>query len=304
MVLLEIGGKTLLAQTTTPLQVNTELWFEVTKASQPPWLNIVPASRGMAGELLRLLAAESIFQGQSLENLQHLLAEKSLTPAVTNLLTQFQEQIAGLAVADEPAPEALIRMTSWLHKAAVPLPALPSASIDEFLTALRNLPPDSPLAGSKALASAERTAQMLTLMQGFNSSEGTSPPPFLIFPCFFTGDAGWGQWLFSLPEKKRPTNTSETCSIDMFLAMSNLGDVHVSLQLGAPVGKGILSLPTPEAVHHIDGLLADLTDRCKALGLPLDLSCRQATIPPLNTMKERLEQATGHKTLSLIDITA
>jgi|GEM_PF-2134006 len=143
-----------------------------------------------------------------------------------------------------------------------------------------------------------------------NTQAQTNPQAqnIFLFPCFFAGNSGWGEWLFSLDKgKEQELNTqSSEYGISFYLTMSRLGEMHLQLTGRGKALQGQFSLSSRAAAAHVNANLSQLLPALEQLFKPVTLSCRYETTNNLQRIKDDLTRKSGtsEEIFALVDLTA
>lgn len=293
-VLLDVEGKTLTAKSLVPLDKHTELWLEVTKGGSQPQLTTA-VTKGAIQDLLKFFIAGSSLptSGAKLPQLLTSLATY-LSPEVTLDILPMLAGLAGATSSDKPTPEAL--------KALVMLLAERSESKNELIDLLsRSNQQQKPLPSE--LLPLEKLAKSISIHQEINSQPPTpNNPNVFLFPCFFAGESGWGEWMFS-KETMEKENEKEQYTIAFFLEMSRLGPLSLQVALKDKTLQGTFTLQNEKARDYISTQVPELVHILEKQGYrPVSFSCRTSLDTPLHQFKETLEKKAGIRRFSLLDV--
>lgn len=147
--------------------------------------------------------------------------------------------------------------------------------------------------------------KLLHAHQQLNHPQPGKPPEFLLFPCFFAGKSGWGEWTFQMEESGSGQERETTCSIDFFLQMSRIGDVHMKVLMQKDGIRGDLFVAEETIRSHLIDSLPELTAIFESYGYqPVSLTVHQSAENLLHSFKKSLEAKTKLKSFALVDITA
>jgi hypothetical protein len=126
----------------------------------------------------------------------------------------------------------------------------------------------------------------------------------VLVPCFFAGQSGWGEWLWS-HEQKEGQDQQPQENLAFFLEMSNLGPVSIQAVLGSRSLTGQFRVADDRAYELLVQGLPVLEERLNVLGYETHLSCRQQPVAVIQEIKDSLEQRTSDSSpVSLVDIQA
>ncbi len=301
--LLDIAGRTVTARTMVPLKPGAELYLEVKEGGTMPWLT--PADRkGGAQEIIRLLFTE----GANLAKATTLLTgagEPTSAPPTPLLeaLAAARGAIGDTATGGQAESGKLIQLLALLRPiggqpaAEPPLGQKLSAAADRLAA---QLGPDHASANEiKALS------RLLEAHQQINAQPAGNQPDFLLFPCFFTGEAGWGEWLFSMETGGGEDAGEPPCAIDFFLRMSRLGDVRLKVLLQGEGLRGDFLVGEETVRSHLADAIPELTAILTGHGFqPVALTARRSAENLLHAFRKELETKARLRPFALVDLTA
>ncbi len=305
--LLSIMGQTVTAESSVPLRAGEEVWLEVKQGGERPWFQLAD-KKVAAYEVLRTMLADAPALGRALRGLQELAGLPQTAPAgrLDSLLTTM----ASMAMDGRPAPEAVVHLLAWLHGfGSAPGKGQSPQRLDQQLAdalATVSQTGDSLAASPKAteLARLAGFLEQLGLLNAHPSSHDQSS--FFMFPCFFSGAAGWGEWLVSLDQKGRGTSGQPpTMALEFFLEMSRLGDVHLRFTLAGQGVQGEIDLSDDEIRAHVEALLPELTAALEKLGYsPPTIHCRTSPRRHMEHLKEAMADQARLRDSTLFHFTA
>ncbi len=293
-VLLDVAGKELTAKSLVPLAKNTELWLEVTKEGSQPQLTTA-VTKGAVQDLLKFFIAGSSLPTSGTK-LSHLLTSLAshLSPETPPDTLPMLASLAGATNSDKAAPEALKALVMLLAERTGTQNDL-SELLSQTTQKKKPLPPE--------LLPLEKLSKSITTHQEINSQpQAQSNPNLFLFPCFFAGESGWGEWLFSR-ENMDEEEGKEQYTIAFFLEMSRLGPLTLQATLTDKMLQGSFTLQTEKARNHVDKQIPELIHILEKQGYhPVSFSCRTSTDSTVQKLKEALEEKVGIKRFSLLDI--
>ena len=288
-VLTERG--TFRAAATVALEVGREFWFEAAGGDQTPLA--LAGKANAAFDLLRLLLPELLSEGES---------ASSTPPGLGGAKAPLGLLGAEGAVGAVSNPLSLLRLVSQLGLLG-PSGAETqggASSRAESVNLVKGLLEDSDPALSRLGRILEAHAQLN--QQPPASGEGN----YWLFPVFFADQAGRGEWMFS-QEQSSGNDASPVSSLSFYLAMSRLGELHLSLASRPGRMTGVFSLATPEAASHLRQHLPDLRRALEPLaGGQIDISCRCSPVGSFQALKEELSAKACRRlaSFSLVDVRA
>ncbi len=231
-------------------------------------------------------------------------------------------QSLSLAATELGTPEALAaaRQALPLQFAAAQQGAEPLPSQLRLLASLMGLGPKSVVEESRQdietmfnrLVEGQRpevAAKLSSFFEGHARLNGEAAPSgqanFYLIPSLFTGQTGWGEWLWSREQSADNPEAGGQENLLFFLEMSNLGALTIQVMLQDKKIRGQIAMADKEGSLLVASLLPKLQERLEAFGYQvMDFSC---TCQPLNIMqelKENLQQQAGAGPVSLLDIQA
>ncbi|MDH3392666.1 MAG: hypothetical protein OEL66_01570 [Desulfobulbaceae bacterium] len=303
--LLDIGGRTVTAQTLVTLKPGSELLLEVKEGGTTPWLALA-GKKGVAQEIVRLLFTE----GANLTKAVALLtgSEKTATPstlppALLEAINNLHQEVAATATGDKAETNKLTQLLALLRPtdtqtSPAPLGQRISSTLQQLAGQI-----DSDRAPATEL---QTMAKFLDAHQQLNAHHAGKPPDFLLFPCFFAGNAGWGEWMFQMEEENgKGEEKQTTCSIDFFLQMSQLGDIRLKVFLKDSTIRGDFFVGTDSARTHLNKTLPQLVTILEGHDYhPVSLTVHPSAENLFHSFKRELEEKTNLKPFALIDVTA
>lgn len=274
------------ASASTALGLGREFWFQVVQAGSSPLL----AEAGKVNalfDLLRVVLPELLAAGSD-----PALASSPSLPA-TSPLARF---LAETQVDGNPAPLKLIRMISRLGSAGeggAPPPLLAKSLFGAM--------DDAPAAGQKLARMLEAHVQV-----------NLQPPTpggndYCLFPVFFAEQMGRGEWMYAFANDQEGSDgrLSSAATLSFYLAMSQLGDLHLSLLSRPGRLTGTFTLSTPEAAEHVRQNLPELCAALEPLyGGSVAITCRSAASDCLTLLKDDLTASLGLARFALVDVSA
>jgi hypothetical protein len=127
---------------------------------------------------------------------------------------------------------------------------------------------------------------------------------YILIPCFFAGQSGWGEWLWSHEQSGEGQGESHE-NLAFFLEMSNLGSVSIQAILGEKSFTGQFKVTDDTAYQAISKALPQLEERLNSLGYRTNLTCSKKNVAIMQEIKDVLESKTNDSTPSaLVDVRA
>ncbi|MCK5226559.1 MAG: flagellar hook-length control protein FliK [Desulfobulbaceae bacterium] len=312
-VVLDLEGREMTAKSLTPLKVGDEFWLEVKKADQVPLL-ATAGRKGAIAELLRFFLFDSPQPAKALEALAggsgKLPAQGSSEAQA--LLNRIFQGITENSLGREADPGKLVKIISWFHggvqseKRSV-FPASLMKQLNTLVSLMEKQGEGLIIQEKAGLASLKKMAEMLEAMRSVNTYPvEKSDVPFFLFPCFFSGANGWGEWMFSFG-RDGPEADPESSGyhLDFFLNMSRLGDVHAHVKIKESALNGSIVLSSKPALAHLESFLPELTEKVENLGYsPVNFSCSVSRSGTLQQLHKTLQEKAGLKSFAILDVTA
>lgn len=132
-----------------------------------------------------------------------------------------------------------------------------------------------------------------------------TPNNFLLFPVFFQGDNGWGEWLFSFEGQNSNGQDKEGgYGISFYLTMSRLGDVHLDLRSQGQALRGVFSLSNEGAADFLRARLQELQEVLSPLFQRTNLQCVSRETNLMRHLKDDLlnKSPSGSMPMALLDL--
>ncbi len=279
------------ARTLTPLAMG-QLVFEVLPDGRS--LTPLPADKGVLS-LLRLMLP---------------LLAKTDNPLTTAI--NLPESVS-YTIGPTPEPLKLTAQMAAINQG--------KAGLSEFIKTsapLKDMPPDILLL-SKILEAhgrinsgwAEESSQTQPHKPGSpdmaSPSQPIRQPPnnFLLFPVFFQGNNGWGEWLFSFEGQSSKGQDKEGgYGLSFYLTMSRLGDVHLDLRSEGQHLRGVFSLSNEGAADFLRAHLPELQEVLTPLFQQTNLQCVSKETNLMRRLKDELidKSHPGNRPMALLDL--
>lgn len=299
--LVETQAGSFRAQSFVPLEIGRNFWFEVAEGGSKPLLVAANLKNSITDLLKVLLPGMGSFSG--LPDLAE--AEGPSASAARQLLQLVTES----AVGSEPDPARLIKMLMLVRGAHGSGGSQKGQPAESGLAAGRDL-----LAGVQKESDPvmQKLAQLLESHQGLNRplepAGGAVHNDFYLFPCFFAGNSGFGEWLFSFDRQGGHGAADEENApgqrLSFYLVMSELGDLHLDLSLREAAIQGTFSLASPEAASHFAAHLPLLEAALQQFCETVSLTCSHSQLSTLQKIKDDLSARAGMQDFVLLDVTA
>jgi nitrogen regulatory protein PII-like uncharacterized protein len=296
-VLLDVGGQTVTARTLVPLTLGSELWLETGKGGSFPLLTLA-AKKGAVQDFLKLLISGAPLPSSNEKGLSGLLLS-SLLPGLAPDATVGGQIMTGSVIAatsgGESFPEAIKILTLLLGGSSGP-----QMEISQLLDTIDQK--ESTLKPALQPA-AEKLVKILAAHQEINSQPPqTTDRNFLLFPCFFAGNAGWGEWIFSMEKEADPAR-GEVYSLSFFLEMSRLGPLALQATIANRTITGQILLESEKAKSHVEDNVQELAHILEKQGYhPVSFTCRVNKENIVSQLKEALEEKAAIRRFSILDV--
>ncbi len=310
-LLLDIEGQTVTVESRIALQPGETIWLEVRQGGDKPWF-VLAEKKAATLEAMRALLADSPSLAKAFRAISLLADPKSssLPSSLAPQLQAFFQTISTMVIDGRPSPEAIMRLTAWLagggaekrHSGSLrPV----GVELSEVIKAAGDIDTRI-LASGMDQDKLERLAGFLKNIGQVNETPVPSNQQnFLLFPCFFSGNAGWGEWLFSLDREEKEASRPPAYSLEFFLAMSQLGDVHIRLQLQDRSIGGEVGVESEEIFSFLEKELPILVHAIEGLDFrPVHIQIRQSNNSHLQNLKEALESKADLHSSALFHVTA
>jgi len=240
--ILELEGGRVTARTSIGLVPGEELMLVVRDAGPPPVLSLLPSQQENSAAALfsRLL---SVFEANPVE-----------VDAFSVEILSMLAAVGGAPAGQRADPLSLLRLVSFMLSRR-----------DGDAGVMRHGTEDD------SSDRAERKDRLSGLVRSFNQSAGAGRALF-VFPVILARDQGSGAWFLS-----RDREGNGSLSVDLFLALSALGEVRVRLSGLGDAVRVELWLAEPDARAHVDGMLPELVHSLeRAAGLRISASVHAA----------------------------
>lgn len=281
---------TFTASSATPLAIGREFWFQVAPAGTTPLL--AEAGKGNAVMNLLRVLLPGMVAGLEVLGGSGSGEGQGATPETAQLLRFLEEN----AVGATPDPVKLLKTISGLSLGR-PSPEPPLDLLS---------PPPLPTGSDVELPVVQKLTRLLEAHAVVNQQPAAGGGDYFIYPVFFAEQAGRGEWLFSFDQGREEEDAAggTTATLSFYLAMSRLGDIHLSLTVRPQGVTGAFTMASPEAADHLRLHLPQLQEALEPLVGPVAITCRSARIDCLKALKEELTAMAGLERLSLVDVKA
>jgi len=295
-VLLDVGGQTVTARTLVPLTLGSELWLETGESGSSPLLTLA-AKKGAVQDFLKLLIAGAPLASANTRGLADLLS--ALLPELASQASAGGQVTTGSLIAatsgGESFPEAIKMLTLLLGSSSGPR--------KEILELLDTFEQKDSMQKPVLDPPTEKLLKILAAHQQINSQ----PPQkieqnFLLFPCFFAGNTGWGEWIFSMG-KEGGQDREERYSLSFYLEMSRLGPLALQATIADKTITGQFLLASEKARAHVADHVQELVQILGKQGYqPAGFTCLVSRENMVSQLKEALEEKAAIRRFSLLDV--
>lgn len=282
------------ASSSRPLEVGREFWFQVVQTGTTATL----AEAGKANavlNLLRVLLPELLTGELTVPLADPNTGATGTSPGMTLDKAHLLQFLGDTAIDGKANPAKLILLLSQL--------ALSNPASENH----RNTDPISSLAALRDLdaPALQKVVRLLDSHIAINQQPTTiAGSDYFLFPIFFAEQAGRGEWLFSYEKKDGDSEKDTETTISFYLAMTRLGDVHLSINTRENSLTGIFTLNSEEASSHVRNHLPQLTEALSPLAERIVFSCQTARLDCLKTLREDLMAKAGMERFALVDVKA
>jgi hypothetical protein len=303
-ILLEVKGQQLTARTEVPVKIGSELWLEVKDNGPVPHLAIADRKAAIH-DLIRLFSANS----SPLSNLQQNLGQSDSLQGqeLAKLLDFFEPFLVNSLGKDKDLFKIL---DSLLFLKGISQPARGDKNENSKLKFLSNLL-DNRInqtgTGSTEKGGLVKLKQFVQLIETIQQINSSAKEDMFIFPCLFEQNAGAGQWIFSSDkdEDGKEADSSQPYSVDFFLNMSKLGDIHLQTEVSNDNVKGIIWVSDEKIQKYLQNLLPELSELLANTGFgSVNFSCRYSKNHMIQDLKSTLEEKSGIRPSGMINVRA
>lgn len=310
-LLLTMAGKTIPVRSEVPLKPGQDVWLEVRELKPQPRLSLATA-KGAAHDFLRLLLADGSGIGRATGLLNSLGTAAEGGP-LARLLTQFPllENLLGSLQTGDADTLRLVNFLEALRRQTEKSPGPGTAAKQGGGQGLTGAQVGELTVGTQQT---EKLLAQLGSLRGFLASAANVNThsfnmdglPFLLFPCFFSDNAGWGEWLFQRDETAKESDpASIPYRLAFFLSMSKIGDLQLDFSVSEDSVSGTLFVENSTVRGHIATALPELQVLLHNLGFTsINLSCAVFRTGMQQAIRERIGQSAGLGSTNLLDVTA
>jgi hypothetical protein len=297
-ILLDIDGQQIRALSRTPLE-QTTLWLEVQQGGETPILALAE-KKGVIQQFLKFFLATGSELAKAVD-----LLDKFTTTQADNLPPElhFLQFFRQIITDDSGSPVNLLKLLHLLGQTGTT-----NTQGQTFTEQLANLIDKLEQQTStlpKEIASLKKMADYLEIIQDLNQQQAPANQGNLfIYPCFFAGESGWGQWMFNADQNQGKEGI-KNYQLNFYLEMSKIGELHCQLQVTAKSIQGGFFCASEEISRHFNQSLANLKEILTGLGYQqVNLSCRATDTSLLQKLQKKLEEKAGKAAVAIIDIKA
>jgi len=285
------GAQKEIAQLLDPLNPKQAMLKQGPEAGMDKLLKILTGAQKEIAQMLDLLGQNKANLKLGLEPGMDKLV-KILTGAqkeIVQMLDLLGQNKANLKLGLEPGVDKLVKILAGTQKEI----AMLFDSLDQKAAMLKpGLEPG-----------AEKLVKILAAHQQINSQPPqTTDQNFFLFPCFFAGNAGWGEWIFSMEKRADPAG-GEHYSLSFFLEMSRLGPLALQATIAGRTITGQFLLESEKARSHVEDNVQELAHILGKQGYhPVSFTCRVNRENIVSQFKEALEEKAAIRRFSLLDV--
>jgi len=283
------------ATSSSVLEVGREFWFQVVQSGANPSLAEAGKTNAVLN-LLRVLLPEMLSGDGATTLAGSNGAQKAKAPELNQDDLRLISFLADNAIDGKADPGKLIKLISQLQLSS---PASDNKTGAEPTASVSSLLRDS---DSPAL---QKLVRLLESHAAVNQQPAASSgSDYFLFPVFFAEQAGRGEWLFSYEQNPGTGETGGVTAISFYLAMTQLGDVHLKIVSRPKALSGVFTLTTEEAANHVRKCLPQLTEALNALADSVVISCRTEQFDCMKALKDDLMAMVGRERFGLVDVKA
>lgn len=161
------------------------------------------------------------------------------------------------------------------------------------------------LSEAKMPAAAHKLASFFEAHSRVNAETPQTQSNFYIMPALFSGQTGWGEWLWSREGSSGDNDAHFQENLVFFLEMSQLGALTIQVILKEKKLRGQILMEDREGSELVASLLPGLRERLEAFGYDVvDFSCKCQSLNVMQELKENLHRRAGSEPVSLLDVQA
>lgn len=301
-VLLEASGREFSARSLVNLQQGEELWLEVKEAGSAPLLTLA-AKKGAVYDFIKVFFANLSGRQGALSDFlsQFLSLQTTLTAGDKAALEQLFLHATSSAVDDVPDPE-IVKLMALLHGALQHPGGKGDASlVDRLMTVMQpglRLKTAGVEIFQKTIDDLTKTIEVHQQVNSKILSE--NEPVFFLFPCFFEGKEGWGEWMYS---SESSSTSDQGFTLDFYLEMSRLESISIHLVCKENGLSGEFRTSKEGIRDHVNNNLPELQEILENIGYhPVSLTCRQSDHNNPQELQKKISSQAGLHRFALIDV--
>ncbi len=240
----------------------------------------------------------------------------SLLLPLAELLPQ-PSSTTGPTVLQQPSVPLPTDLVPLLTLASTSLDATPKPAIIHLLsmlggkTSLQEMGMDQagPVSkgGEELPVPLQKLVNLLETHSVINREPAVSGQSDLLFlPCFFSSQAGWGEWFWRQANKEE-SDTKESAQEELFffLEMTILGPLTFQISMKEKMMNGTITLTSEKTADLVTSLLPGLCRRLENLGWHAQIRCQVKELNLLQEMKDSLQGNVAQgESQSLVDVQA
>ncbi|MFP3982584.1 MAG: flagellar hook-length control protein FliK [Desulfurivibrionaceae bacterium] len=299
-VLLEVAGRRISAKSLVKLLSGDQVWLEVKQGGADPLLSVSPR-KGAVQHFLQTLFTNPQRPTNPIEQLLPLFNQLSAGTGDSgnSFLSRIMVSLASSFQGSKADPEA-IKLMALLHSGLISSTDIKGQQpILQQLESLLNREGLSPSL-RKLLTEG---IDLLDRHQQINASpQVRDDSPFLLFPCFFKKEEGWGEWMFT--KTPQAGSGEDSFELNFFLDLSGLGPLSLHISCTGQELHGRFNLSDQQIVDYLKTRTPELKQLLQNQGYQtVSFQCVLSRKKVLIELKESLVRQAGLHRFSLIDIT-
>ncbi len=297
-VLLDVDGRQITARSRIPLD-KTTLWLEVQQGGETPLLGLAE-KKGAVRQFLKFFLSSGNDLTRAVDLLNNFnAAQPDNLPPEFHFLRIFRQVVAN----GNGAPENILKLLHLLGRPVSPNDQTPSLT-EQLARLIDNIDQQTSKSGED-INILKKMGEYLEIIHDLNRRQApANQEDLFLYPCFFAGESGWGQWMFSADQDRDKAQT-KSCQINFFLEMSKVGELHCQLLVAEKNIQGRFFCASEKVVSHFTGLLPELEKILTGMGYRrVTLSSQPLSAPLMGQLQKKLEEKSGRAAVSIVDLKA
>lgn len=300
-VLLDVAGRKISARSLVKLVSGDQVWLEVKQGGTDPLLSVAPR-KGAVQNFLQTLFTNPQRPTNPIEQLLPLFNQVSAGTGDSghSFLSRVMISLASSIQGGKADPET-IKLMALLHgNGLIPNTDMRGQqTISQKLELLLNWEKISPSL-NKLLTEG---IDLLDKHQQINTSPLVrDDSPFLLFPCFFKEEAGWGEWMFT--KTSQSDSSDDSFELNFFLDLSRLGPLSLHISCTGRELHGKFHLSDQQVVDYLKERTPELKKLLQNIGYQtVSFQYGLSKEKVLIELKESLLKQADLNSFSLIDVT-